>query len=121
MGISSSDVPGLVVAKDLHAVGGRRGTGLRARLEAGIPIDAQTDERADLAPEFLGLFLAQVAECMTSMLTGGVLVDGQRVDHAHGVALAELLKLLDDLSVEVRVVEPDNDELYRPDGHLVLL
>jgi hypothetical protein len=46
-----------------------------------------------------------------------VLVDGQRVDDAHCVALAEPLKLADDLAVEVGVAEPQDDELYRSDSH----
>ena len=47
----------------------------------------------------------------------GVLVDGERVDHTHGVALAELLELLDDLTVEVRMLETDDEQLNRPDCH----
>ncbi len=39
-------------------------------------------------------------------LTCSILMDGERVDHPHRVALAELLELRDDLAVEVRLVEP---------------
>ena len=50
-------------------------------------------------------------------LPGGVLVDGQRVDDADRVALAQALELVDDLTVEVGVVEPQDDELYGSDCH----
>ena len=41
-------------------------------------------------------------------LTLGILVDGERVDHPHGVTLPEALQLLDDLAVEAGVVEPQH-------------
>jgi hypothetical protein len=47
----------------------------------------------------------------------GVFVDGQGVDHPDGVAVAQPLQLGDDLAVEVRVVEAQDDELHRSDGH----
>ena len=50
-------------------------------------------------------------------LAVGVLVDGQRVDHADGVALAQPLELGDDLAVEVRVLEAEHDQLYGSDRH----
>ncbi len=50
-------------------------------------------------------------------LAVGVLVDRERVDHAHGVALPELLELGDDLAVELWVLEAEHDQLHRPDGH----
>ena len=47
-----------------------------------------------------------------------VLVDGQRVDHAHRVAFAQPLQLGDDLAVELRVVEAQHDELNRSNCHV---
>ena len=46
-----------------------------------------------------------------------VLIDGQRVDHAHRVAFAEPFQFVDDLTVEVGMVEPQHDELHRPNRH----
>ena len=46
-----------------------------------------------------------------------VLVDGQRVDHAHGVALTQPFELGDDLAVELRVAEAENNELNWSDCH----
>src|SRR5204862_4878995 len=45
------------------------------------------------------------------------LVHRERVDDAHRVALAQALELGDDLAVELGVIEPEDDELYRPDRH----
>ena len=51
-------------------------------------------------------------------LARGVLVDGQRVDDADRVALAEPLELGDDLAVEVRVLEAQHDQLNGSNRHL---
>ena len=50
-------------------------------------------------------------------LSLGVLVNGEAVDHAHGVFVMQALELGDDLAVEVRVLEPQDYELYRSDCH----
>ena len=50
-------------------------------------------------------------------LAGGVLVDGQRVDHAHRVALAQTLELGDDLAVEIGLCEAQHDQLDRSNRH----
>ena len=47
----------------------------------------------------------------------GILVDGQRVDHADGVALAQPLELGDDLAVEFGVLEAEHDQLDGSDRH----
>ena len=93
--------------------------GLRAELGAFLALDAEADERADLAAELDCLFLRQVAEVGDLDVAVRVLVDGERVDHAHRVALAQLLELRDDLAVELRVREPEDDELNRSDCHTV--
>src|SRR3954470_18728679 len=41
----------------------------------------------------------------------GVLGHRERVDHPHGVAVAEPLQLRDDLAVEVRVLKSQHDQL----------
>src|SRR5256885_13330718 len=50
-------------------------------------------------------------------LAGHVLVHGERVDDAHRVALPQALELGDDLAVELRMLEPEHDELYWSNGH----
>ena len=54
-------------------------------------------------------------------LAGGVLVDGQRVDHAYRVALAQPLELGDDLAVEVGLLEAQHDQLNGSNRHFFLL
>jgi hypothetical protein len=44
-------------------------------------------------------------------------VDGERVDVAHGVVLAQTLELRDDLTVEPGMVEAQHDQLDGSDGH----
>jgi len=51
-------------------------------------------------------------------LSVNVLVDRQRVDHAHGVALAQPFELGDDLAVELGMTEAENNELNRSDCHV---
>ena len=50
-------------------------------------------------------------------LPGGVLADGQRVDHAHGVALAEPLELGDDVAVNLGMLESQHYQLNGPNRH----
>ena len=50
-------VPGVLVGEDLDAVGGRLGTRLGAGLEAFLALDAEPDQRADLAAELDRLVL----------------------------------------------------------------
>src|ERR1700755_1970370 len=95
-------------------------TGLGAFLRAFLAFDAEAHQGPDLAAQLDRLFLGEVAEVLYLDLALGVLVHGQRVDDAHRVALAEPLKLGDDFAVEVRVVEPEHDELYRTYRHVVL-
>jgi hypothetical protein len=86
-------VPGVLVGEHLDAIGGRVGTRLGAGHEAFLALDAEPDQRADLAAQLDCLLLRQVAEVLDLDLAGGVLVDGQRVDDAYGVALAQPLEL----------------------------
>ena len=95
------------------------GADLGALLEALLALDAEADQGGDLAAELDRLVLVQVAEMDDLHLTWGVLVDGEGVDHAHGVALAELLQLLDDLAVELRMLEPQHQQLNQSDCHLI--
>jgi hypothetical protein len=41
-----------------------------------------------------------------------ILMDGEGVDHSYRVALPEPLELLDDLTVKVRLVEAQDEQLY---------
>ena len=50
-------------------------------------------------------------------LAAGVLIDGQRVDHTYGVALAQALELGDDLAVKIGLLEAQHDQLDGADCH----
>jgi hypothetical protein len=97
----------------IDAVRDRLGAGERAGLDAFFALDAEADQRADRAPELDRLLGRQVAEVPDLELAVGVLVDRERVDHANRVALPQPLELGDDLAAEVRMVEPQDDELHR--------
>jgi hypothetical protein len=62
----------------------------------------------------------QLAQVLDLDLAGGVLIDGQRVDHAYGVALAQPLELGDDLAVEIGLLEAQHDELDGSYCHCLL-
>ena len=70
-----------------------------------------------MLPSSIASSCDQVAEVLDLDLAVGVLVDGERVDDAHRVALAQPLELGDDLAVEVGVVEAQNDQLDGSDCH----
>jgi hypothetical protein len=53
-------------------------------------------------------------------LAGGVLVDGQGVDYADRVALAQSLELGDDLAVELGLREAQHDQLNGSNRHRYL-
>ena len=82
------------------------------------PSMPEADQGADLAAELDRLVLGEVAQVEHLDLALGVLVHRQRIDHAHGVALAQALELLDDLAVEVGVLEAQHDQLDGSDGHV---
>ena len=50
-------------------------------------------------------------------LSGGILVNRERVDYAHSLAVVQTLQLGDDLAVEVRVLEAEHEELNRSYCH----
>src|SRR5262245_30280981 len=112
------DVPGNFVGERVDAVGGGLSAQLGALFDALLALNLEADQRADLAAKLDRLLLREVAEVHDLYLSLRVLVDGERVDHAHGVALAELLQLFENLTVEVRVLEADHEQLNRSDGHL---
>ena len=93
----------------------------RARFGAGLhallALDPEADQRADLGAELDRLVLRQVAEVLDLELALGVLVDGQCVDHADRVALAQPLEFADDLAVELGVLEAEHDQLDGSDRH----
>jgi hypothetical protein len=110
-------VPRGGVAEDRDSVGRRLGPGHGARLESWLAGDSQAEQRADLAAELDRLVRRQVAEVHGLHLPVGVLVHGERVDHANRVALLQPLQLRDDLAVEVRIPESEHDELDRSYRH----
>ena len=65
----------------------------RACLEAFLAFDAEPDQGADLAAHLDRLVAGEVAQMLDLDLACRVLVHGERVDHAHRVAVAELLQL----------------------------
>jgi hypothetical protein len=67
-----------------------------------LVLDAEAAERADLGAELDRLVSRQVAEVLDLDLSRRIFVYGERVDHAHAVALAQLLQLGLDLSMELR-------------------
>jgi len=89
-----------------------------ARLHALLALHAEADQRTDGAPELPGLVVVEIAHVGDLELAVGVLVDGQRVDHADGAVLLEPLELRGDLTVELGVVEAQHDELDGPDCHV---
>ena len=119
-GMSSRTSQASSSEKTCDAVGGGLGARLGAGLHALLALDPEADQRADLAAELDRLVLGQVAQVRDLDLAVGVLVDGQRVDHAHRVALAQPLELGDDLAVEVGVLEAQHDQLNRSDRHCLL-
>src|SRR3954449_3945103 len=70
-----------------------------------------------LLPSSIRLVLREIAEVHHLDRSCRVLVHRERVDHAHGVALAQALELGDDLAVELRMLEPEHDQLHRSDSH----
>src|SRR4051794_40231609 len=111
------DVPRLLVGERVKSVLRGRGTRFGAGDHALLALDPEADQGADLAADLDRLVLGEVREVHDLDLSVGVLVHGERVDDADGVALAELLELADDLAVEVRVTEAQDDELNWSDGH----
>ena len=89
----------------MNAFGRRLGAGLGAGDRSFFAFDAESDQRPDLAAELDRLVLGEVAQVLHLDLSFGVLVHRQRVDHAHGVALAQPLELGDDLAVKLGVTE----------------
>src|SRR5947208_423379 len=77
----------------------------RAGLVALRPFDPEANERADRATDLDRLVAREVAEVLDLELPARVLVDHERVDHAHRARLVEAFEVGDDLAMEVRVIE----------------
>src|SRR5207248_3412359 len=112
------DVPGRLVRERADALRSRLGAGGRSCLDSLFSFDAEADQRPDLAAELDRLILGEVAQMLNLDLSVDVLVDRERVDHAHGVALAQPFELGDDLAVELGLAETQNNELNRSDWHV---
>src|SRR5512132_1838460 len=112
------DVPRFFLREDVDAIGG----GLRARDRAGLhalfPGRSESQERSDDGPELLRLLLRELTSLQGGDLSVRVLVDHERVDHANRVITPQPLELVDDLALEIGLVEPQGDQLYRSDRHL---
>jgi hypothetical protein len=59
-------IPGLLIAEDLHTVGGGLRAGLGPLLKALLALDAQPDQGADLAAQLDRLVQGEVAGWATS-------------------------------------------------------
>ena len=88
-----------------HAVGSRLGSQHRALLGPLLTVDPKADQRTDHAAELDRLVLGQVAEMLNLDCSVGVLVNGERIDHANGALVVQALKLGDDLAVELRLAK----------------
>src|SRR5207247_639050 len=99
--------------EDVDALGAGLSAGLGQLLGPLLACDTEADERPDLRAELDRLVLAEVAQVLDLEFALRVLVDRERVDHAHGVALAQPLELGNHLAVEVRFDEAEHDQLYR--------
>src|SRR4051794_7911430 len=78
-------------------LGTRDGSGLHAFLA----LDPEPDQGTDRTANLDRLVLREVAEMLYLDSPRRVFVHGQRVDHAHRVALAQTLELGDDLAVKL--------------------
>jgi hypothetical protein len=103
------DVPRLLVGEDGRPLGGSLGADRGTVQHALLALDPESDQRADLGPELDRFVLREVAEMRHLDLTLGVLVHRERVDHPHRVAGAQSFQLGDDLAVEIRVLESEDD------------
>ena len=92
-----------------------------ASLHAFLARDAEADQGADLGADSIASSLVEVAQVRDLDLAVDVLVHGQRVDHAHRVARAQLLQLGDDLAVELGLLEAEHEQLYGSNRHLTPL
>jgi hypothetical protein len=116
-GISSSTSQASSSFEDLEALRASLGARERAGLHPLLALDAEPDQGADRGAQLDRLVLGQVAQMRDLDLAVGVLVNGQSIDHAHRIALAQPLELLDDLAVELGVLEAQHDQLHGSDGH----
>ena len=107
--------------KQIDALGSRLCACLGAGLGAFEPSGPEADQRADDRAELGRLVVAQVGALQHRHVSLGVLVDDDRVDHAHDVVLLQPVELGQDLALEVRFVEPQHQKLYGSDCHVPLL
>ena len=68
--------------------------------------------------DFDCLVLGQVRQVLHLQAAVRILVDGDRVDHAHRAAIVQPLQFGDHLAVEIGVTEPQHDELHRSYSHI---
>src|SRR4051794_17699844 len=114
------DVPHLRLLEDM-AVGAGLGTGDGSGPHPRLASQAEPEQRPDGCAEVFGLLDRQVAPLDGFEVAVEVLLDGEGVDEADDVALAQTSQLLDHLTAEVRLGEADHEQLYGSDGHVWLL
>ncbi|GAA0468739.1 hypothetical protein GCM10010167_27460 [Paractinoplanes deccanensis] len=94
-----------------------RATGDHARL----PLDREPDQGTHPAAELHGLLGGQGAQVLDLDRPGGVLVDGERVDHPHRAGAPQPLQFLDDPAPEVRMAEAEHEQLDGSDRHVPIV
>ena len=120
-GISSMMSQASSSSKALMPSARRLGARYRARFQPSSPSMPRPISAPIVLPSSIASSLERLLRCCDLDLSVGVLVHRQRVDHAHGVALAQALELLDDLAVELGVAEAEHDELNWSDCHVLSL
>ena len=110
-------VPGRLLVEHPAALGDGLGAALGPDLEALLAGRPQADQPAHQGAERGLLVAAELARVQGLGVAVGVLAHGQSVDHAHEVVVTEPGQLLPDLAMEVGVLEPHDQQLYRSDRH----
>jgi hypothetical protein len=113
------DVPRFFLGEDVDAVGSRLGAGLRPGFGALEAAGPETDERSDGRAELGRLVVAQVGALQDRDVALGVFVDREAVDHANRVVVLQPVELGQDFTLEVRLVEPQDQQLNGSDCHQI--
>src|SRR3954452_13956537 len=87
-------IPLLGIPEHVDALCGRyRGSRARAGFKSLFPLDPEPDQRAHGAPDLDRLVTREVAEMLHLELPARVLVNDERIDHAHGARVMEAFEV----------------------------
>ena len=113
------NVPRLLVGEDVDAVLGRRfGAGHGSRLHALFAVDAEADQRTDLAAKLDRLVLGRGCSGAATSISPSASLWTASASITRTVSLSQPFQLLDDLTVEVRLAEAEHEQLYRANSHI---